>query len=225
MNFPMDLQPLWLSLRVATVSTALIVAVGMPLAYLLARRRFAFKRLITASCLLPLVLPPTVLGYILLLVFGRGGALGAWLENALGISLVFDWKGAVLASAVTAFPLFLMPAMAAFEGVDPGLEEVARMLGRRERWVFLSVTLPLAWPGLAAGVVLALVRALGDFGATLMLAGNIPGRTQTASLAIYDAVNRDDTATALGLTVLVSCLSVAALLFVQGPLGRRKSLG
>jgi molybdate transport system permease protein len=219
-----DLEPLWLSLRVASVSTALVVAAGLPLAYVLARRDFPFKSLINASFLLPLVLPPTVLGYVLLIVLGRGGPLGAWLEQTLGLCLVFDWKGAVVASTVTSFPLFLMPAMAAFEGVDPGLEDVARMLGRRERSVFLAVTLPLAWPGLAAGLVLAFVRALGDFGATLMLAGNIAGRTQTASLAIYDAVNRGDPVTALGLALLVSGFSIAALVLVQGPLGRGKGL-
>jgi molybdate transport system permease protein len=224
MNLAFALQPFWLSLRVAAVATVLIMAAGLPLAYFLVRGQFPFKRLITASFLLPLVLPPTVMGYLLLIILGRRGPVGAWLERTLGLALVFDWKGAVVASAVTAFPLFLMPAMAAFEGVDPGLEDAARMLGRNERSVFFAVTLPLAWPGLAAGVILALVRALGDFGATLMLAGNIPGRTQTTALAIYDAVNRDDTATALGLTLLVSCFSVAALVLVQGPLRRGKSV-
>lgn len=216
-----NLVPLWLSLRVASVATVIIVAAGLPVAYLIARKAIPFKRVITGALLLPVVLPPTILGYGLLLVLGRRGPVGSWLEHAFGFTLVFDWKGAVVASAVAAFPLFLLPALAAFEGVDPGLEDTARLLGRREPSVFLSVTLPLAWRGLAAGAVLAFVRALGDFGATLMLAGNIPGRTQTAALAIYDAVNRDDNFTALRLTMLLGLISIAALAFTQGPLVRR----
>ena len=141
---------------------------------------------------LPLVLPPTVLGYYLLQILGRRAWLGLWLEQTLGVILVFHWSGAVVASAVAAFPLFLLPARGAIEGVDPALEDVARLLGRRESSVFLAVTLPLAWRGMAAGAVLAFVRALGDFGATMMVAGNIPGRTQTAALAIYDAVEVND---------------------------------
>ena len=133
-----------------------------------------------------------MLGYLLLQLLGRRTWLGGWLEQGLGVVLVFHWSGAVVASAVAAFPLFLLPARGAFEAVDPALEDVARLLGRRELSVFRSVTLPLAWRGLAAGVVLAFARALGDFGATMMVAGNIPGLTQTASLAIYDAVQAGD---------------------------------
>ncbi len=141
----------------------------------------------------------------------------------MGITVVFHWSGAVIASAVAAFPLFLLPARGAFESVDPGLEDVARLLGRNERSVFLAVTLPLAWRGLAAGIVLAFARSLGDFGATLMVAGNIPGLTQTASLAIYDAiVQGNDAARAGRLTLLISGVSIVALLVVQRTVpGRR----
>jgi len=135
--------------------------------------------------------------------------------------VVFHWSGAVIASAVAALPLFLLPARGAIEGVDPALEDVARMLGRREVSVFTGVTLPLAWRGLAAGTVLAFVRALGDFGATMMVAGNIPGRTQTAALAIYNAVEANDPARAGRLSLCVSAVSVAALWLVQRSLPTR----
>lgn len=209
------LGPLWLSLRVASLATLLIVLVGLPLAHQLARRRFPGKGLVNGLLALPLVLPPTVLGYLLLLVLGRNAWLGRWLESTLGIVLVFHWSGAVLASAVAAFPLFLLPARSAFEGVDPRLEDVARLLGRNERSVFLSVTFPLAWRGLAAGTMLAFARALGDFGATLMVAGDIPGRTRTASLAIYDAVQANEPLRAAALAGAITLVSVVALWTVQ----------
>lgn len=210
-----DLGPLWLSARVATAATALVVAAGVPLAYLLARGRFPGKGLLAGLLVLPLVLPPTVLGYALLQVLGRRAWLGWWLEHRLGVVVVFHWSGAVVASAVAAFPLFLLPARGAIEGVDPALEDAARLLGRREGSVFLAVTLPLAWRGMAAGAVLAFVRALGDFGATMMVAGDIPGRTRTAALAIYDAVEDNDPARAGWLSLWVSVVSVAALWAVQ----------
>jgi molybdate transport system permease protein len=210
-----DLGPFWLSIRVASLATVLIVAVGLPVALALARVRFPGKGLVAGILVLPLVLPPTVLGYYLLVVLGRRAPLGQWLEHVLGITLVFHWSGAVVASAVAAFPLFLLPARGAFEAIDPALEDVARLLGRRELSVFVSVTLPLAWRGLAAGIVLAFARALGDFGATLMVAGDIPGVTQTAALAIYDAVQVNDSARAGWLTLCVSLVSIVALLFVQ----------
>jgi molybdate transport system permease protein len=210
-----DLGPLWLSLRVATAATVVIVALGLPAAFALARLQFPGKGLLTGLLVLPLVLPPTVLGYVLLLLLGRRTWLGGWLDQGLGIVLVFHWSGAVVASAVAAFPLFLLPARGAFEAVDPALEDVARLLGRGELSVFRAVTLPLAWRGLAAGVVLAFARALGDFGATMMVAGNIPGLTQTASLAIYDAVQAGDSSRAGWLTLWISLVSVAALWLVQ----------
>ena len=165
--------------------------------------------------MLPLVLPPTVLGYYLLQLLGRQSAIGLWLERHAGVSIVFHWTGAVVASAVAAFPLFLVPARGAFEGVDPGLEDVARLLGRKELAVFWRVTLPLAWRGILAGIVLAFARALGDFGATLMVAGDIPGLTQTASMAIFNAVQGGDPVRATWLTAWVSVVSIVALLVAQ----------
>lgn len=213
-----EFAPLWLSLRVATLATLVIVVFGLPLAVVLARGRFPGKGLLAGVLVLPLVMPPTVLGYYLLQLVGRRAWLGSWLERTWGITIVFHWSGAVFASAVAAFPLFLLPARGAIEGVDPALEDAARLLGRRELSVFTTITLPLAWRGLAAGAVLAFARALGDFGATLMVAGDIPGLTQTASLAIYDAVQVADAAhaaRALRLTICVSAVSIGALWLVQ----------
>jgi len=217
-----DLGPFWLSLRVAILATAAIVVVGVPLALLLARGRFVGKGLLAGFLLLPLVLPPTVLGYGLLLLLSRRAPVGLWLEATWGVQLVFNWVGAVIASSVAALPMFLVPARSAFEGVDPALEDAARLLGRGEWSVFTSVTVPLAWRGLIAGAVLAFARALGDFGATLMVAGNIPGRTQTASLAIYDAVQVGETSRAGLLTTLVASVSIAALLIAQKTAGGRE---
>ena len=218
-----DLSPLWLSLRVATLAAVLDVALGVPMALLLARGRFAGKGLLAGVLVLPLVLPPTVLGYYLLQFLGRRAWLGLWLEQTWGVTIVFHWSGAVLASSVAAFPMFLLPARGAFEGVDPALEDAARPLGRGEWSVFLAVTVPLAWRGLAAGAVLAFARALGDFGATLMVAGDIPGLTQTASLAIYDAVQVNDARRAGWLTLWVSIIAVAALWLVQRTLPERRA--
>ena len=218
-----DLGPLWLSVRVATAATALIVLLGVPGAFSLARLSFPGKGLVSGLLILPLVLPPTVLGYLLLQVLGRRTWLGGWLDQSLGVVLVFHWSGAVVASAIAAFPLFLLPTRGAFEAVDPALEDVARLLGRGEFSVFWAVTLPLAWRGLAAGAVLAFARALGDFGATMMVAGNIPGLTQTASLAIYDAVQAGDPARAGWLTLWISLVSIGALWLVQRTLPVRGS--
>jgi molybdate transport system permease protein len=201
----------------------LIVALGVPVALLLARLRFPGKGLVAGVLVLPLVMPPTVLGYGLLLMLGRRGWLGGWLESTWGISVVFHWSGAVIASAVAAFPMFLIPARGAFEGVDPALEDAARLLGRGETSVFLSITVPLAWRGLLSGAVLAFARALGDFGATMMVAGDIPGLTQTASLAIFDAVSAEDPASAGELSLLVALTSIGAVLVAQRTMPGRGS--
>jgi molybdate transport system permease protein len=224
MILPGDLSPFWLSMRVASLATLLIVTFGIPLAFVLARLHSPGKGILAGVLMLPLVLPPTVLGFYLLQLIGRQAPLGMWLERTLGITLVFHWTGAVVASAVAAFPLFLLPARAAIEGVDPALEDVARLLGRGEVSVFFSVTLPLAWRGIVAGALLSFTRALGDFGATLMVAGDIPGVTQTASLAIYDAVEVQDTARAAWLTLLTSAISISVLIVVQRGLPGRQAV-
>jgi molybdate transport system permease protein len=219
-----DLEPFWLSIRVATVSTVIIIGLGVPMAMILARGHFRGREFLAGLLLLPLVIPPTVLGYVLLWLLGRQGVVGHWLESTWGLTIVFHWSGAVVASTVTAFPLFLIPARAALEEVDPALEATARLLGRGEWSVFWTITVPLAWRGLVSGAVLAFARALGDFGATLMVAGNIPGRTQTAALAIFDAVNVDNLGRAGELSILVALVSLVAVVIAQttGPRSRRR---
>ena len=207
-----DLFPLWLSLRVAGAATLLALAAGLPLAWLLARVRFRGRELLSAVVTLPVVLPPTVLGYYLLLALGRQGPIGRFLEVNLGVTLVFTWYAAVVASAVVSMPLLVRAAQAAFEAVDPGLEAAARTLGRPEREIFVTVTIPLAWRGILAGTVLAFARALGEFGATLMVAGNIPGSTQTMPIAIYDAVQAGNLDLANLLVLTMTAATVLALL-------------
>ena len=202
--------PLLLTLKVAFLATLLAVVLGMSSALLLSRRAFPGRDWADAACTLPLVLPPTVLGYYLIVLIGRRGVLGAWLYESFGVSLLFTWQGAVLASALVAFPLVHKSARAAFEGVDANLENAARTLGSTETGVFLRVSLPLAWRGVLAGTMLAFARAMGEFGATLMVAGNLPGKTQTLSLAVYSAVQagQDGLANFLVLVVSVVCILI-----------------
>ncbi len=208
--------PLLLSLKVAGWATALNTVLGVGAAWALARWRSPLRDVVDAVLTLPLVLPPTVLGYYLLVLVGRRGVFGEWLSG-LGIELIFTWQGAVLASTIVAFPLVLKSARAAFEGVDHQLENAARVLGVSESGIFFRVTLPLAARGIIAGVLLAFARALGEFGATLMIAGNLPGRTQTLSVAIYEAVQAGDDNTA-NLLVLVTSVTCVLLLVVAGRL-------
>ena len=208
--------PLALSLKVAGWATLLNLLFGVAIAYGLARWRSSVRDLVDSILTLPLVLPPTVLGYYLLVVLGRRGVVGEWLEK-WGIELVFTWQGAVIASTIVAFPLVLKSARAAFENVDPQLENAARVLGISEAAVFFRVTLPLASKGITAGVLLAFARALGEFGATLMIAGNLPGRTQTLSVAIYAAVQAGDDNTA-NLLVLITSITCVLLLLIAGRL-------
>jgi molybdate transport system permease protein len=206
-----DAEPLALTLRVATVATLLALLLGVALGWVFARTRLPGRRILEAVCMLPLVLPPTVLGYGLLVLVGRRSALGAWLREHFDYTLIFNWHGAVVASALVALPLVLKASSTAFDQVDRQLEAAARTLRQSEWSVFLRITLPLAWPGILAGTLLAFARAMGEFGASLMVAGSIPGRTQTASMAIYDAVQagRDDVA--LVLAAVISAVSVAIL--------------
>jgi len=205
--------PLLLSLKVAGWATGLNLVLGTAVGLLLARRRFPGRELLDSLLTLPMVLPPTVLGYYLLVVVGKRGWLGAWLNEHFGIQLIFTWQGAVVAATIVAFPLVMKSARTAFEGVEPQLENAGRVLGLGEAALFFRVTLPLAWRGVLAGVLLAFARALGEFGATLMVAGSIPGRTQTLSIAIYEAVQagQDDEANALVLIVSITCVLVLVL--------------
>ena len=199
-----------LSLKVAGWATALNLFLGTGAGFLLARKRFLGRDLLDAVLTLPMVLPPTVLGYYLLVVIGKRGWLGSWLYETFGINLIFTWQGAVLAATLVAFPLVLKAARAAFEGVDPQLENAARVLGLGEGAIFFRVSLPMAWNGILAGVLLAFARALGEFGATLMVAGSIPGKTQTLSIAVYEAVQagQDSVANTLVLITSITCVVV-----------------
>lgn len=204
--------PLALSLKVAGWATLIDLLLGVAVGFVLARTRFAGRDLLDSLLTLPMVMPPTVLGYYLLVLVGRRGWFGGWLHEHLGIDLVFTWQGAVIAAAIVAFPLVFKPARAAFEAVDGQLEQAARVLGVSEAALFFRVTLPLAWRGILAGVLLAFARALGEFGATLMVAGSIPGKTQTLSIAVYEAVQAGDDATANALVVITSLVCVLVLL-------------
>jgi molybdate transport system permease protein len=210
-----DAFPILLSFQVSLVATILTLALGLPLAWVLARRRFPGHDVVEAAVVLPLVLPPTVLGYYLLVVIGARGPVGHLL-GGLGIELAFTWRAAVLAACIGSIALLVKAAQAGFEAVDRRLEQAARTLGRTEWNIFWSVTLPLSWRAVFAGTVLAFCRALGDFGITLMVAGSIPGLTQTMPLAIYDYVQANQMREA-NLLSLVAVMT--ALLFLLG-LGR-----
>jgi molybdate transport system permease protein len=206
-----DWFPLWLSLKVAGLSTAISLIIGLGLAYLLASRRFRGREVVDAAATLPLVLPPTVLGYYLLVVLGRESALGRLYEWAFGQPLVFTWQAAVVAAMFHAIPLLVKSARAAFETVEKSYERAARNLGASEWRVFWRVTLPLARRSIFAAGVLAFARSLGDFGITIMIAGNIPGRTQTVAVAIYDAVEAGNGALARTLVLIISALAIGIL--------------
>lgn len=206
-----DWFPLVLSLKVAALATLLALAVGVALGWLFARKPFPGSGLLEAACMLPLVLPPTVIGYGILVAVGRRSPLGQWLRERFDYSLIFSWHGAVLASAVVALPLVLKSASAAFSGIDRRLEAAASTLGQSRWSVFMRVTLPLAWPGILAGTLLAYARAMGEFGASLMVAGSIPNQTQTLSMAIYDAVQAGHDDLAMLLVITTSLLSIVIL--------------
>ncbi len=202
--------PLLLTLKVALWATALNLLLGVATGFVMARWRFPGREVVDALLTLPMVLPPTVLGYYLLVLIGNQGPLGGWLKQQFGISLIFTWQAAVFAAALVAFPLVFKSARAAFEGVDPQLEQAARVLGIPAMAVFFRVSLPLAWRGILAGLLLAFARATGEFGATLMVAGSIPGKTQTLSIAVYEAVQagQDHTANFLIGVTAITCLAM-----------------
>ena len=199
-----------LTLKVAGWATAINLVLGVGVGFLMARCRFPGRDLFDAVLTLPMVMPPTVLGYYLLVVIGSQGVVGAWLLQHFGIRLIFTWQAAVIAATIVAFPLVFKAARAAFESVDPQLEDAARTLGVSEAAVFFRVSLPLAWRGILAGLLLSFARALGEFGATLMVAGSIAGKTQTLSIAVYEAVQagQDDTANFLVVVTSITCIAV-----------------
>lgn len=218
----MDLFPIYLTVKVSLAATVITVAVGCVISWVLARKAFPGKGVLNAIVMQPLVIPPTVLGYYLLVAFGRGSGFGRFLSGTLGIELVFTWKGAVIAAVISSLPLFILPARAAFEAVNNDVENAARLLGKTELQVLTAITLPLAWRGLLAGTIMAFARATGEFGATLMVAGNIPGRTQTLPIAIYDAVQSGDSHSANTLVAIITIFSFVVIYvtgrFVKGRL-------
>lgn len=206
---------LFLSLKVALWAMLINLILGISIGYLLARKQFVGKELLDTIMTLPMVLPPTVLGYYLLVLLGNRGWLGYALYNTLGISLIFTWQGAVVAAVVVTFPIVVKPARAAFECIDKAYEQAARVLGISEVAIFFRVTLPLAWKGILAGLLLAFARALGEFGATLMVAGSIPYKTQTLSIAIYEAVQAGQDSIANMLVVIISIVCIVILLVAK----------
>ncbi len=218
---PIDWSPLTLSLRVAACATFISLVLGVALAYLLANKNFRGRELLDAAITLPLVLPPTVLGYYLLVMLGRSAPVGRFYETVFGGPLVFTWQAAVLASTVHAIPLLVKSSRAALESVGGEFERAARTLGASEWRLFWRVTLPLARRSILAAAVLAFARSLGDFGTTLMIAGDIPKRTQTASVAIYDAVESGNGSLACLLVLVISVFTLV-IVYAANWLERRK---
>ena len=209
---PLETEAIALSLRVALWAVACSLPFGIGVAWLLARRRFPGKALVNGLVHLPLVVPPVVIGYMLLIMLGRRGPVGAWLYEVFGITVVFTWKGAAVASAVMAFPLMVRAIRLSMESVDRGLEDAARTLGARPLGVFFTVTLPLSASGILAGIILAFARSLGEFGATITFVSNIPGETRTLPLALFVFTQTPGgDSGALRLVVIAVVLALAAL--------------
>lgn len=215
-----ELQILGLTLRTAALATLLIVPPALAIAWLLARHRWPGKSLVETLVALPLVMPPVATGLILLELFGRRGPLGRWL-HAAGLDVVFTWRAVVLAMGVMSFPLLVRAARVAFEEVNPRLEELARTLGARDARVFMTITLPLAGRGIIGGMLLAFARAVGEFGATILVAGNIPGRTSTLSLAIYNLVQLGHDGQAFRLLLYAVAIAFAAVFLAEVFVRRR----
>ena len=211
----MSWHPLLLSFEVATIATLLATIAGVALATLLALRRFPGRDLLDVIVTTPMVLPPTVLGYYVLVVLGRRSTIGQAYEDLTGSSIVFTRTGAIVAASIGAFPLIVKGARAALQGVDPTLIRAAYTLGAGRLRAYFAIRIPLAAPGILAGVMLGFARALGDFGVTLMVAGDIPGETQTASLAIYDAIQADRQGDAAGMIAVLSALAIVTLYAVN----------
>lgn len=217
-----DWFPLWLSLKIAAVATIVSLILGIWLAWLLANKRFRGRDLLDAITTLPLALPPTILGYYLLVVIGRSSWIGQAWEKITGSPLVFTWRAAVIASTLHAIPLLVKSSRAALENVDRAYERAARSLGASEWRLFWRVSIPLARRPIAAAAALAFARSMGDFGATLMVAGDIPDRTQTAAIAIYDAVESGNTLVARILVLVISLLTVV-IVFLANRLEQRRA--
>jgi molybdate transport system permease protein len=210
---PAEWQALILTLKVAAAALLIALPLAVLAAYGLARYRFPGHGIVNALVHLPLVLPPVVTGYVLLLAFGRNGPVGSFLSEVFGITFAFNWTGAALAAGVMAFPLMVRPIRLSFEAVDPKLEEAARSLGARRIIIFLTVTLPLALPGILGGTILGFAKAMGEFGATITFVSNIPGETRTLALALYTATQSPSgDLAAFRLTLIAACVAFGALI-------------
>ena len=220
---PEDLTFIGFTTRMALLSTLIVLPFGLGLAWVLARWKWRGKSLVETIISLPLVLPPVVTGLVLLKLFGRRGAVGSWLYEQVGIEVVFTWKAVVIALAVMSLPLFVRTARAAIEEVNPMFEQLARTLGAGEWRVFFTVTMPLARRGIFAGVLLAFARALGEFGATIMVAGNIPGQTTTISVAVYQYIQTGDDSHAWVLAGISALIAFLALWLSEALLRRTRA--
>ncbi|MFD2045652.1 molybdate ABC transporter permease subunit [Ornithinibacillus salinisoli] len=216
----MNYTPLFLSLKIAGIATVFVLILGTVLARVIAKNRFPGKRVIESILLLPIVLPPTVVGFGLLYLFGKNGPIGSMLLRWFDYQIVFTWVGAVIAAIVVSFPLMYQSASAAFQTYDRNLEQAAYTMGASRLKVFWTISFPLAWPGLLAGLILTFARALGEFGATLMIAGYIPNQTETIPLAIYFAVESGNMESAIFWVVSIIIIGFTAMLWLNWWSGR-----
>lgn len=223
--FQENLNTILLSLRVATLATLIAFVIGLFLAYYLNKQKIAGKNFWETLLILPMILPPSVMGYLLLVAFGKRGIFGSFLLEHFGVQVVFTWIGAVIAAAVVSLPLMYQNAKSAIISIDPLYENAARTLGSSELKIFFTVILPLAYPGIISGTVLTFARALGEFGATLMIAGNIPGKTQTIPIAIYFAVESGKSETANGLVLMMTLFSFLLIFLLNIWLKKHNHIG
>jgi molybdate transport system permease protein len=217
----MNFSPVILSLKIASVATLFSFLLGNLFAYIINKKKIPGKTVWETVLIMPMILPPSVMGYLLLIAFGKRGPVGAFLLERFGVQVVFTWIGAAIAACVVSLPLMYQNVKAAFLSADPIYEQAAMTLGSSEWRIFRTVTFPLAWPGVISGLVLAFARALGEFGATLMIAGNIPGKTQTIPTAIYFAVESGKTETANALVLIMTIFSFALILGLNAWLKRK----
>jgi len=219
------LSPILLSLKIATIATIFSFVLGVFFAYVLNKKRIPGKNIWETVLILPMVLPPSVVGYLLLIAFGKRGIIGGFLLETFDVQIVFTWVGAVIASCIVSLPLMYQNAKSAFISLDPIYEKAAQTLGSSEWKIFRTVIFPLAWPGIISGIVLSFARAIGEFGATLMIAGNIPGKTQTIPTAIYFAVESGKTEMANRLVLIMTIFSFALILGLNAWLKKRNYIG
>ncbi|MBR5319487.1 MAG: molybdate ABC transporter permease subunit [Peptococcaceae bacterium] len=219
------LEPILLSLRIASIATVFSFLFGVLFAYILNKKNIPGKNFWETLITLPMILPPSVTGYFLLMLLGKRGVIGSVLIDMFGFKIIFTWYAAVIAASIVSLPLMYQNVKAAFVNVDPAYERAARTLGSSEFRIFTTITFPLAWPGIISGIVLAFCRAIGEFGATLMVAGNIPGKTQTVPTAIYYAVENGNTTEANTLVLIMTVFSFVLIFALNKWLEKRNYLG